>query len=79
MAVPRRPKPQAADEAARVLRIYDWLDAELAHRQPTMIVTDGAGTVPQMVRVEDIRPLPVKVDGGSILAVAECIAARTEG
>ena len=79
MRQPAKPKPQAFEEVARVLNAYDMLAEEFGRRQPSLIVTQDPLTEDSMVRVGDIQPLPAAVSGDAILAVAERIAARTEG
>jgi hypothetical protein len=71
MSVPaaRKGKPKAADEAARVLRIYDWLTDELDKRH----VGD-----PDLSISHDTAASVLVAGRSAILAVAERIAARTE-
>jgi hypothetical protein len=64
---PPKPKPNTALEAARVVRIYDWLREELTSRHTLGPLFSGPDTV--------ITPGIERLD---ILAVAERIAARTE-
>ena len=78
MRQPAKPKPQAFEEVARVLKIYDWLEEEMGRRQPAMIVSSEP-PLTATVKISDIKWLPPKVTGDAILAVAERIAARTEG
>jgi hypothetical protein len=67
VAAPRKPKANTALEAARVVRIYDWLWEELKTRHTLSPLFSGPDTV--------ITPGIERLD---ILAVAERIAARTE-
>ena len=59
-----KPKPQAHEEVARVLHVFSMLDEELFKR-----------LAPDAYSNEAIKP----PSGDAILAVAERIAARTEG
>ena len=62
MRQPAKPKPQAFEEVARVLNVYDMLVEELPKRRPFLL----EGEVNEQA-------------GAAVLAVAERIAARTEG
>jgi hypothetical protein len=66
----RTPKPKAADEVARTIRIYEWLCGELANDTiPTFL--DGASSHATITAA-------VIQSKSAILNVAERIAARTE-
>ena len=66
MRQPTKPKPQAFEEVARVLNVFLMLRDELLVRP----LPEGVAPLPKGV---------IAVSGDAILAVAERIAARTEG
>ena len=71
MRQPTKPKPQAFEEVARVLNVYDMLNDELRARHKGEAPIDGV--TPDTALTASIAAR------SAILAVAERIAARTEG
>ena len=68
MTRPAKPKPQAHEEVARVLRIAQMIDEELRAMYP-----------PTAYFVQPTEPPTILPPGWDILTTAERIAARTEG